>query len=150
MKNLRFGPWPRSPQDLQGVDFVVCLLTDDELNELAVERAEGVRIPIPDRHCPSNAETLRAQLEPVAERLRSGQQVYVHCRAGIGRAALVTGCLMLHLGSMEPVEIWAELERRRGVVVPDTDEQKRWLDLYAQHLRGARSLDEAFNRLLSS
>lgn len=114
---LTFGARPRRPEDLAGVDMVVNLLTDEEIHELSLEEVEG--------------------------RLRSGGHVYIHCRAGIGRSGLVTACLLYRLGFHA---VWETLERARGVAVPDTDEQKDWVERFRMG-GGAASLDEALAML---
>lgn len=73
---------------------------------------------------------------------RARGHVHIHCRAGIGRAGLVTACLLYHLGR---TAVWETLERARGVPVPDTDEQKEWVERF--RFRGATTLDEALGQL---
>lgn len=136
---LTFGARPRRPEDLAGVDMVVNLLTDEEIRELSLEWLVFRRFPIPDRQCPPWPEALRQLLGEVEECLRSGGHVYIHCRAGIGRSGLVTACLLYRLGFQA---VWETLERARGVAVPDTDEQKDWVERFRRG-GGAGSLDEA-------
>jgi len=85
--------WRRS-----GVDVVVSLLTREEQTELSVAdegelcRANGiafVSFPIVDRGIPSSFEAFSDQVARLAEQLANEKNVAVHCRQGIGRAALV-------------------------------------------------------------
>lgn len=139
---LTFGPRPRRPEDVAGVDLVVNLLTDEEMIELSLGWLAARRLPIPDRQCPPDEPALRQLLAEAEEQLCSGGHVHIHCRAGIGRAGMVTACLLKRLGFLE---VWEMLELARGVAVPDTDEQKQWVEQF--RVRGAATLDEALGLL---
>jgi len=71
----------------------------------------------------------------LADRLKiellRGQNVAVHCRAGIGRSSLICAAVMVVNGT-DPGETWPVLTNARGTIVPDTDEQRRWLDVFAR------------------
>jgi protein-tyrosine phosphatase len=72
-----------------------------------------------------------AQVRPVlarlALRLEEGAAVAVHCRMGIGRSCLVAASL-LRLGGVASEEAWRQVEAARGCAVPDTAEQRAWVD----------------------
>ncbi len=55
-------------------------------------RIEYLREPIPDHGVPPNREAMRQILSTVDGALEAGHVVYVHCRGGIGRSAMVAGC----------------------------------------------------------
>jgi protein-tyrosine phosphatase len=129
--------WRRS-----GVDVVVSLLTREEQTELNL-RDEGslcrannieyVSFPIVDRSVPTSTETLLEQVIRLAEQLANGQNVAVHCRQGIGRAALVAACL-LTVSGMTPASTLELVGAARGCVVPETPEQRRWIMEFAKSL----------------
>ena len=50
------------------------------------------REPIPDHGVPASREAMRQVIATVDDALAEGHVVYVHCRAGVGRSALVAGC----------------------------------------------------------
>ncbi len=50
----------------------------------------------------------------------------VHCRAGIGRSAVVAAGILLQ-AAFGPEEAFARVSEVRGVDVPDTDEQHNWV-----------------------
>lgn len=50
------------------------------------------REPIPDHGVPAGREAMRQVIATIDEALAEGHVVYLHCRAGIGRSALVAGC----------------------------------------------------------
>jgi len=129
--------WRRS-----GVDVVVSLLTREEqtemnlLDEEAICRANGIEyvsFPIVDRSVPSSAEVFSEQMIKLAEQLANGKNVAVHCRQGIGRAALVAICLLV-LSGIEPAIAIERVGAARGCSVPETPEQRRWITDFARSL----------------
>ena len=129
-----------------GVDAVLSLLTREEEQDLdlATEaptvKASGMTFdsfPIPDRHVPHSETALARKLEHIDADLSAGRNVVVHCRQGIGRAGLVASCLLLGRGS----DVESAVERvsaARSVPVPETKEQRRWMDHYATALASIR------------
>jgi len=61
-------------------------------------RIEYLREPIPDHGVPPNREAMRQILATVDGALEAGHVVYIHCRAGIGRSAMVAGCWLAEHG----------------------------------------------------
>jgi protein-tyrosine phosphatase len=129
--------WRRS-----GVDVVVSLLTPEEqmdLNlpdEAALCRFNGVEFvsfPIVDRSVPSSAEAFSGQVIQLAERLANGKTIAVHCRQGIGRAALVAVCILV-LSGLEPEAANELVGVARGCSVPETPEQRQWITDFAKSL----------------
>ena len=129
--------WRRS-----GVDMVVSLLTREEQTELSLDdegelcRTNGIEFvsfPIVDRGIPSSIEAFSDQVTKLAEQLASGKNVAVHCRQGIGRAALVAICL-LALSGVEPAAAIEWVGAARGCSVPETPEQRRWTADFAKSL----------------
>jgi protein-tyrosine phosphatase len=122
-----------------GVEVLVCALTAAEQIELGLaEEAtacriaglEFVTIPIPDRGLPDDERALRQVLDHLHTALAGGQHVVVHCRAGIGRASLLAGALLVREG-LSPEQAWDLLATARGLPVPDTDQQRQWLQRFA-------------------
>nr|WP_306321920.1 MULTISPECIES: tyrosine protein phosphatase [unclassified Streptomyces] len=116
-----------------GAGVVVCALPDAERAELGladeprVAEAAGLRfvaLPIADFTVPSVPDVLPV-LRHLAEELRAGTHVVVHCRCAIGRSSLIAVCLMI-LGGMSPETAWTAMEQARGTRVPDTEEQRAW------------------------
>lgn len=118
-----------------GTDVLVCMLTLSELRELdlaeeaAAAEAAGVRfiwVPTPDRGTPELQRFRSLVAELIAE-LAGGHHVVVHCRMGIGRSSLVAAGVLVAQG-MPAVDAWAKISDARGLAVPDTPEQRRWLE----------------------
>lgn len=118
-----------------GLDVVTSLLTPEEVPELGLQeeaersRAEGLEFhafPIPDRGVPSSRAEMARLVKDLETALRSGKNVAVHCRQGIGRSSLVVASLLASAGE-DPDEAFRRIEKARGTSVPDTDEQRAWV-----------------------
>ena len=144
MAKPRGGDWLHDEMaalKASGIDILVCALTRPELDEtgLGAEAQEArnaglqfVSIPIPDRDIPDLA-TVLTTLRQLAEQLRGGAHIATHCRFGIGRASLLAAALLV-LGGVEPDVAWHQLERARGLAVPDTAEQRQWTSKLLAHM----------------
>jgi len=126
-----------------GIDVVVSMLTEEEALELGLEfekeLAERVglvfcRYPIPDRSTPSDLAGFRAFVGGLVEAIGRGQKVGAHCRGCIGRATILTASVLIANGW--PAErALREIEAARGCVVPDTLEQRLWVESFAPETR---------------
>lgn len=124
----------------EGVDVVASLLEADEVHELGLGleaafcRAEGiefVRFPIRDRGVPYSGCEAAEFTGTLAARVLEGKAVAIHCRAGIGRAALVAGCTLVCLG-FAAEDALLMIAAARGVAVPDTEEQRAWVAAFGE------------------
>lgn len=122
-----------------GIDSVLSLLTPDEERDLDLrdEAAETKRLgleyfsfSIPDRQVPQSEAKLGKELERVNNTLSAGRNVLVHCRQGVGRTGLVAACLLIKNG-MSPGSAVDVVSTARGVAIPDTTEQRDWIERYA-------------------
>jgi protein-tyrosine phosphatase len=129
-----------------GIDTVLSLLTSEEERDLGLMseerevRARGMRflsLPIPDRQVPNSATEVAGVLEKLDADLASGKNVVIHCRQGIGRTGLVGACLLVTKGLNSEAAV-QRLSVARGNPVPETAEQRRWIDDYAATLAGAK------------
>lgn len=137
MARPRSGDWlgdEISAWKLDGVAAIVCLLEPEEIDELGLAdeadlcRSEGIEFisfPIADRGVP-NPHEAKDVASALSELGQAGKAVAIHCRAGIGRSALMAGAV-LTLSGVEPLQAMAAIERARGVKVPDTEAQLDWL-----------------------
>jgi len=125
-----------------GVSTVLSLLTPEEEQDLDLlkEASEAklhaldfISFPIPDRHVPQSETQLAKVLEDVARGLSAGKDVVIHCRQGVGRSGLVAACLLVGHG-MSPGAAVEAISAARGVAVPETVEQREWIDHYATAL----------------
>lgn len=104
------------------------------------------RKPIPDHSVPPVADAMSEILEYLERALAAGHQVYVHCRAGIGRTGTVMGCYLVHQGlapdrALERLnELWRANERARlWPQTPETEEQVDYVRAWTRSRPGARA-----------
>jgi protein-tyrosine phosphatase len=119
-----------------GVDIVVSMLEESEAAELGLDDEEGaagragmqfINFAITDRSVPSNIERFETFLFGLAQQIERGKRVGIHCRACIGRSSVAAASLLIRTGT--PVELaWEQIENARGCPVPDTREQREWVD----------------------
>jgi protein-tyrosine phosphatase len=121
-----------------GVDVLVSLLEPDEASWLGLRdegplaEAAGIHFlsyPIVDTRVPANAAAFRVFVAGLADRLRAGERIGVHCRGSIGRSTVTAACTLIHLG-WNAKEALRTIEAARGCEIPDTEEQLRWILKY--------------------
>jgi protein-tyrosine phosphatase len=91
--------------------------------------------PIPDRETPSSTSSFTTFVNQLREELHRGRRVAVHCRASIGRSSLLLAAILCSEG-FTPQDAFRRLTIARGVQVPDTREQVRWVETYAGSIIG--------------
>lgn len=125
--------WRRS-----GVEIVVSLLEREEIDDLdlgqeqALCERNGIEFlswPIPDRGLPESPAAFKRFANEVSTRRKP---VAIHCRAGIGRSALLAAAMMIDAGQSAD-DALREISVARGVKVPDTDEQRDWIKALDDH-----------------
>jgi protein-tyrosine phosphatase len=157
IRDAPLGPLATSPQPVpheglredladwksQGADIVVSLLSDDEVyldgltDEADVCRALGLefhRFPITDHGLPDSEDAFVDLIERLHARRQDNLAIVVHCFAGIGRSTLVAAALLIRSG-LTLAEALALISEARGVRVPDTSAQHRWLESLETRLR---------------
>jgi protein-tyrosine phosphatase len=119
-----------------GVQVVVSALTSQESEELGLAAetsccesagVEFLNLPIEDRSVPSSSSEFAQFVGRIDFKLKQGKSVGIHCRAGIGRSAMIAAALLVKNGYMAG-EAFNLIEKARGCSVPDTPEQRRWIE----------------------
>jgi protein-tyrosine phosphatase len=145
----RGGDWLKD--DIAGwkrarIDTVLSLLTpeeeidldlQDEASEVGTQGMEFASFPIPDRQVPRSEARWAEVLEKLTRTLSDGRSVLVHCRQGIGRTGLLAACLLVRKG-IGPGAAVESVSAGRGLSVPETAEQRDWIDHYAVALSSAQ------------
>jgi len=129
--------WKRS-----GVGSILSLLISGEERDLDLieepieVRKQGLEFdsfPIEDRQVPKSEVGFRKMLEKLNGDLSVGRNVLIHCRQGVGRTGLVAACLLIKNG-MSPGAAVESVSASRGVLVPETSEQRDWIERFAPAL----------------
>jgi len=139
----RGGDW--LPDEVQAwqdahVDVIVSLLEPDEqreldlLDEASLCEQRGlifVAYPIPDRGVPQQSSDAKSVIKSLARYVTQGKHVAIHCRMGIGRSAMVAAATLTVLGET-PERAFAMIREARGWDVPDTSEQREWVEKFVE------------------
>ena len=122
-----------------GVHAILSLLTPDEERDLDLhdEASEARKLgldfysfPIADRQVPKSETKLGEVLDKMNNELSAGRNLLIHCRQGVGRSGLVAACLLIKSG-MSPGAAVEAVSAARGVSVPETAEQREWIERYS-------------------
>lgn len=117
------------------LDVVVSLLTREEqdefglLDEQELSEKLGVQfvsLPIADLGVPSSREEAMRVLSWIEKLLTAGKKVGVHCRQSVGRSGMIAAALLVMSGS-DPHEAFASVSSDRGLPVPETEAQRKWV-----------------------
>ncbi len=128
-----------------GLDVVVSLLTRDETLEFDLleeekycrsKKIEFRSLPIPDRGVPGSREEILKLVRAIEGEIAHGKTVGIHCRQGIGRSGLLAACLLVSTG-LPPEDAFEQLTRTRGCPIPETGEQRQWVERFAPELTEA-------------
>jgi protein-tyrosine phosphatase len=120
----------------QGVDVLISMLTNEEMQELALDAEARLadmagiqfcRLPMEDRSVPSDSKDMITIADRIRAQLTSGIGVAVHCRAGVGRSTLLLACVLMKMG-LSAVEALRLIATTRGCPVPDTIDQREWIE----------------------
>ena len=133
-----------------GVDVLVSFLTSTEVSELDLSEEaaycqnQGIiylSFPILDRSIPPFSAETFIVLKQLNASLSEGKHVALHCRQGLGRAALMAASLLVHNG-FSPDEAFDRLSKARGYAVPETEEQRAWVVAFSQQYHSLRFNEE--------
>jgi protein-tyrosine phosphatase len=119
-----------------GVDVMVSLLEEDEAAQLnlseeaSTAEAKGIHFlsfPILDRGVPTSMSEAQALIAEISDSLKAGKNVAVHCRQGIGRSGMIAAAILANSGQ-KPDEAMRAVSAARGLTVPETAEQRAWIE----------------------
>ena len=87
--------------------------------------------PIIDRSVPTEKQTIQIKelAKKLVEKVNQNEKIIVHCRGGIGRAGMLCSAILIEQ-EIKPQEAIEKISEARGVTIPDTEEQKRWIMRY--------------------
>ncbi|MBC9912556.1 protein-tyrosine phosphatase family protein [Chitinophaga varians] len=116
----------------QKVTHIASLLEREEIIELGLTQEEAIcakheieflHFPIKDRGIPSHPNEF---IKLLSKKIDEGATVVIHCRMGIGRSSIIAGSVLLMNGYIAD-EVFEYISRARGLKVPDTEDQIKWL-----------------------
>lgn len=120
-----------------GIDTWLDLTSPGELPAYEGELTRGllhIRKPIPDHGVPLEPEHMSEIIEVIDGLLADGRNLYLHCRAGIGRTGMVVGCYLAQHGRRGDAALdalnalWSGSARARSwPSIPETDEQRNFV-----------------------
>lgn len=149
MPRPRGGDWLEdeiSSWQRLGIEAIVSALTKEEIAELDLiqekEQCEKAGIeflvfPIADRGVPLSAKDTWELVRRLEPELACGKKIAIHCRQGVGRAALLAACVLASSG-VDPATAWERIAAARGCAVPDTHEQREWVMQIARDMLASR------------
>ncbi len=120
----RFEPWERFVADARtaGVTQVVCLTPLHEVQGVSPDYHRAleadafpfgwINLPMRDFGVAFEADAFRIGIVQLAQSVRGGETLLLHCAAGIGRTGTVAACLLKALGV--PADEALQRVRRAG------------------------------------
>lgn len=118
-----------------GVNTIISFLEKSESDELGLQNElqhcidkniNFFSLPIRDRGVPESINAYTKFCKEMYSLFINGQNIVAHCRGGIGRAGIfATALLIIH--GIEPNLAFPHVSKVRGVQIPDTEDQKKWL-----------------------
>jgi protein-tyrosine phosphatase len=122
----------------EGFGTLISAVTTEELANLFLQEVPDiclrheiawVHFPIGNLQVPSVDSALPA-LQSWARLLDAGHGVAVHCWGSVGRSPTLAASLLV-LRGLDAAEAWDRVQLARGREVPDTLEQRRWVEHFA-------------------
>jgi protein-tyrosine phosphatase len=126
-----------------GLNVIVSLLDANEVRELgltneakAVQSASltFISFPVTDFGVPDHLLDTIKLIDALATLRAEGKKIGIHCRQGLGRSPLIAACLLVR-GGVAPEMAWEIIGEARGTTVPETKEQREWLNRFAEELQ---------------
>jgi len=109
------------------------LCLSHEAVHAASQGIQFLSFPFEDRGIPGDDLAADTLLEDLATFLQDGRAVAIHCRMGLGRAAMLAASLLVRRGWSSEAAL-AGVASARGHDVPDTTEQRLWVERYHKRI----------------
>lgn len=100
---------------------------------------EFMQVKVRDYYGVASVEQLESGVAFIRKHKELNQTVYVHCKAGRYRSALMVACYLCHERNMRPEEATALLKSIRPIVVLDVKRQMTALQAYYDYITNRNS-----------
>ena len=117
----------------RGITAVVNMRIEWDDRDRGIAPARYLHLPTVDDAAPTLLQ-LREGIAFIDEEMANGGGIYIHCGAGVGRAATMAAAHFVSAG-MPPAEAWERVRAVRPFIKP-TAAQIEQLDCFAGALRG--------------
>ncbi len=107
--------WPRLAA--RGITAVVNMRVEFDDNDASIAPPRYLYLPAVDDN-PPTLEQLRDGVAFITEEIAQGGGVYVHCGAGVGRAAVMAAAYLVSTG-LTPDQAWARIQEVRPFIRPN-------------------------------
>lgn len=108
--------WPRLAA--RGITSVINMRTEFDDRAAGIAPAAYLHLPTVDDMAPS-LEQLREGITFIEAEIARGGRVYIHCGAGVGRAATMAVAYLVHTG-LTPEQAWTHVRAVRPFIRPST------------------------------
>jgi hypothetical protein len=127
----------------EGISIVLSMLRPDEASTLGLSSeaevctAAGIdflSFPITDIGLPPSFEEVHKLASGLAARIVTGEKLGLHCRMSIGRSSMMAAAVLIETG-LSSTHAFRLIADARGLQVPDTLEQRAWVEEFEAWLR---------------
>ena len=139
-----------------GINYFLDLTQKREMpgySHLLPVHTKYVNHPVVDMAVPTDSQQMAGLLADLDAALKSDRNVYVHCRAGIGRTGTVIGCYLSQAHGdgrralRELNELWGQSARSASwPKVPQTQEQADYIERWPTLVKPSRELSRGSGR----
>ena len=110
------------------------LVMEEEIAKL--HGLDYLHFPIQDYNIPTDMSNTLSTTNLLVEKVERGESIFIHCKGGLGRSSLMTSLLLLSCG-YEPGRAFTDIGNARGETVPETLQQKQWVEgVWKAHFAG--------------
>ena len=118
----------------RGITAMVNMRTEFDDQAAGIAPPRYMHLKIID-NTPPTLEHLQAGSDFIAQEIKEGGKVYVHCAAGVGRAPTMAAAYLVSTGR-SPAEAWKQIRKVRPFIRP-TPAQIAQVDAFAEKVRAA-------------
>ncbi|MDQ3003798.1 MAG: dual specificity protein phosphatase family protein [Chloroflexota bacterium] len=118
----------------RGITAMVNMRTEFDDQAAGIAPPRYMHLKILD-NTPPTLEHLQAGSDFIAQEIKQGGKVYIHCAAGVGRAPTMAAAYLVSTG-YSPSEAWKQIRKVRPFIRP-TPAQIAQVDAFAEKVRAA-------------